>query len=267
MPEQHLICIVARQRSGTTALQALLAKTGRVENFGEIFHTDRLDKAGSFFGYCRERKVLLSDVATAPALTHLMRDYIAHLRKTADGRHVLIDVKFNSWDAVRPAWRYSLEQPYLLSLLKKMETLFIFIQRLDVAAQIISSYIARANDQWQNLAAGAVPHPAIDIDIGKVEREARQICQAEAFLWKYLKNYKRMLHFTYETLYEDGNLSQDAGNQLSAALGECLNFPVTPPIRKSEVDKASTIRNYGDVIAAVEQVTAKYRSKLMSPSP
>ena len=262
MLEQQIICIVARQRSGTTALQALLAKTGRVENFGEIFHTDRLEKPGSFFGYCQQRKVLLTDVVTAPALTQLLRNYIEHLRQLAAGRHVLIDVKFNSWDAVHPAWRYTLEQPHFLAFLKKIGTLFIFIQRLDVAAQIVSSYIARANDQWQNLTSENGRQPAIEVDVKKVEREARQICQTEAFLWKYLKKYKRVLHFTYETLYEDDKLSSQAQKQICEALGEPLQFPLTSPIRKSDVDKATAVRNYEDLITAVENVTSKYRGKL-----
>ena len=262
MPEQQIVCVVARQRSGTTALQALLAKTGRVENFGEIFHTDRLKKPGSFFGYCQKRKVLLSDIARGPALNELVRGYIAHLRELAGARHVLIDVKFNSWDAVHPAWRYPQEEPYFLSVLKKLGARFIFIQRLDLAAQIASAYIARANDQWQNLPAEAGGRPPIELDTRKVEREARQICQAEAFLWRYLKNYKRVLRFTYEMLYEDGNLAPEAQKQISQALGEQLEFPQTPPIRKSEVDKLAAIRNYDKVVEAVERAAAKHRLQL-----
>jgi LPS sulfotransferase NodH len=259
MPEQQIICIVARQRSGTTALQALLAKTGRVENFGEIFHTDRLDKPGSFYGYCAERKVLLSDVATGPALNQLLREYVSHLRELAGAQHVLIDVKFNSWDAVRPAWHYPQEEPHFLAFLKKLGTLFIFIRRMDIAAQIVSSYLARANDQWQNLSADAQKRPQLEIDLKKVEREARQICNAEAFLWRFLRRYDRVEGFTYETLYEGGGLATEARQALSAALDETLVFPDEAPIRKSEVDKLAAVRNYGEIVEAVEKITAKYR--------
>jgi LPS sulfotransferase NodH len=256
---QQIVCIVARQRSGTTALQAILAHTGRVENFGEIFHTDRLEKRGSFFGYCRERKILLSDVATAPALAKLVQEYIAHLRALAEDRHVLIDVKYNSWEAVRPAWRYPQEEPYLLAVLKRMEALFIFIQRLDVAAQIVSGHIARANDQWQNLAVDGKSETPLELDIRKIEREARHICAAEVFLSRFLRKYKRVLRFNYETLYEDGNLSAAAQREISDAIEEPLKFPAEPPIRKSEVDKATSVRNYAEIVAAVEKVTAKHR--------
>jgi LPS sulfotransferase NodH len=255
----QLICIVARQRSGTTALQGILAQTGRVESFGEIFHTDRLDKPGSFFGFCRDKKVLLSDVAAAPDLEKLCRRYLEHLTTIAGRKHRLIDVKYNSWDAVRPAWRYPQEEPFFLSFLKRMDTLFIFVRRLDIAEQIISGHIARANDQWQNLALTSSNQAQIEIDIGKVRREARFICQAESFLWRHLKSYKRLLHFTYETLYEDSNLALEARARISEALGGNLAFPDIPPIRKNEVDKAASVKNYQAVVAAVEKVVATYK--------
>jgi LPS sulfotransferase NodH len=264
--KQDIICIVARQRSGTTALQAILGCTGRIANFGEIFQTGQLDRSGSFFGYCRERNILLSDVALAPALSQLMHDYMGHLRQLAGERHVLIDVKFNSWDAVRPAWRYPQEEPYFLALLKSLKALFIFIQRLDVAAQIVSAHIARANDQWQNLSLATAPAAPLDIDIGKAEREARKICVAEAFLWRSLKKYKRVLHFTYESLYEEDNLAADARQRICSALGEELRFPSQPPIRKSGVDKASTVRNYAELVAAVGNVVERYRRSSAGPA-
>src|ERR1700722_2972585 len=149
---QQIVCIVARQRSGTTALQANLAATGRLHNFGEIFQTEGVDKPGSFFGYCRSRQILFTDMFAPRFLPTLCAAYISHLRELAQGKHVLIDVKFNSWGVIRPAWRSLHEEPYFLQFLKKQDTLFVFIRREDLAEQIISTHIAKAHDQWQNLA-------------------------------------------------------------------------------------------------------------------
>lgn len=254
--KQQIVCIVARQRSGTTALQANLAATGRLHNFGEIFHTDRVDKPGSFFGYCASQRILLSDAFAPRYLPELCTSYVAHLRDLAGQKHVLIDVKFNSWGVIRPAWRYLHEEPYFLQFLKKQEALFIFIRREDVAEQIVSSHVAKAHDQWQNLEAEDAVTMS-DVNIGKAVREARLICQSEALLWGRLKKYGHRVHFTYEDLYVEGNLAATAKEAIARELGEDLQFPETSPIRKSEIDKAANIKNYDVAREAIRQASEK----------
>jgi LPS sulfotransferase NodH len=256
---QQIVCLVAAQRAGTTALQVALAATGRLENFSEIFQTDATDRPGSFFSFCRTHGILLSDVATAPKLAHLMQSYIAHLRELAADRHVLIDVKFNSWGAVRPAWRYPLEEPYFLGFLKSLNAVFVFIRRLDVAAQIASAHIARAAGRWHDLPAESIPAGPVELDLKQVAREADNICATEAFLWGHLRRYPRLVNVTYESLYENGGLSAAAGERIASAIGEPLTFPRIVPVRRNELDKKAVVRNYADVTAAVARVTAGYQ--------
>jgi LPS sulfotransferase NodH len=256
---QQIVCVVARQRSGTTALRANLAATGRLHNFGEIFHTDHLDKPGSFLGYCADRRILLSDAFVPRYLPELCAAYIAHLRDVAQDKHVLIDVKFNSWGVVRPAWRYMHDEPYFLQFLKKQGALFIFIRREDIAGQIVSSHVAKAHDQWQNLAAGDAVDMA-DVNVKMAAREARLIRQSESALWSRLKNYGRRIHFTYEELFVDGNLSGAAKAAIATELGEPLQFPEESPIRKNEVDKAG-VKNYEQareaILLAAEKISRR----------
>jgi LPS sulfotransferase NodH len=254
--KQQIVCVVARQRSGTTALRANLTATGRLHNFGEIFHTDNLDKPGSFLGYCANHRILLSDACAPRALAELCAAYLAHLREIAQDKHVLIDVKFNSWGVVRPAWRYLHEEPYFLHFLKKQDALFLFIRREDIAAQIVSSHIAKAHDQWQNLEAGDAVAMA-DVNVKKAKREARLIRQSETFLWSGLKNYGRRILFTYEQLFVDGNLANAAKEEITMALGEALDFPLESPIRKGEIDKATGVKNYAEASRAIAQAAEK----------
>lgn len=256
---QQVICVVARQRSGTTALRNILTGSGRMYDFGEIFQTNSQGGKGSFFGFCRNKEILLSDAATGPEVAELCANYLDHLRKVAGDKHVLIDVKYNSWNAVRPVWHYIHEEPYFLAFLKKMGALFIFLQRLDVADQIVSSAIAETNDKWHNLSLDASAIRQIDVDINMARREARLMCQSEVFLWGLLKRYEKRLPFVYETLYVDGLLTKAAQLAISQALGEDLVYGAAPTIRKNEVDKALAIRNYEDVRKAVAEEIAGVR--------
>ena len=254
--KQQIICIVAGQRAGTTALQANLSATGRLENFREIFQTDRADGRGSFFGYCSDRRILFNDTFAPHYLSELCLAYIAHLRNLADGKHILIDVKFNSWGVIRPAWRYIHEEPYFLQFLKKQEALFIFIRREDLVEQIISSHIARVHNRWQNLAVEDAVTTA-DIDVEKAVREARLILQSEAFLLGRLKKYKRCLHFTYEELFVAGNLPAPVKEAIARELGEPLQFPENSPIRRSGINKMASVSNYEAARLAIQRVADK----------
>jgi LPS sulfotransferase NodH len=255
--KQQIVCIVAAQRSGTTALQANLAATGRFHNFGEIFQTDGTRGPGAFLSYCANRRILFTDTFAPHYLSELCHAYISHLRDVARDRHVLIDVKFNSWGVIRPAWRYIHEEPYFLQFLKKLDAFFIFIRREDLVEQIVSSHIARSHGRWHNLEAEDATTTA-DIDVDKAAREARLILQSEAFLWSRLNTYGRRLHVTYEELFVSGNISTSMKEAIAGELGEPLLFPEKSPIGKSGVNKAASVKNYEDARQAIGRVAAKF---------
>ena len=165
---------------------------------------------------------------------------------------------------VRPAWRYIHEEPYFLQFLKKQDPLFQINRREDIAAQIVSSHIAKAHDQWQNLEAGDAVAMA-DVNVKKAKREARLIRQSEALLsGSRLKNYGRRILFTYEQLFVDGNLANAAKEEITMALGEALDFPLESPIRKGEIDKSTGVKNYEEarqaILLAAEKVARRKKT-------
>jgi len=252
--KQQIVCLVARQRSGTTALRANLAATGRLHDFGEILPVGAIKAQGSFLGFCRDRQVLFNDAVDPEQLPALCTDYIDRLRQIAGGKHVLVDVKFNHWGTVRPAWSYIHEEPFFLQFLKKQDALFVFIRRESLVDQILSSHIARARDQWQNLGSDASA-PATEINVARAAREALLIRQSETFLWGRLQSYPRRLHFVYEELFVDGNLVLEAQGDISRELGEDLKFPAASPIKKNKIDKQANVKNYEEARLAIERAT------------
>lgn len=259
---QQVLCVIAGQRAGTTALRSALGATGRFENFGEIFHTEDLNKPGSYFGFCRDRSALVSDLCTGPQIKAHCDAYMAHLTQIAGEKHVLIDVKFNSWNVANPAWRYFDEEPQFLTYLKNMKSAFVFIRRLDLAAQIISESIARAADKWHNLSDEELSDAPINLNINKVRRQARLICDSEVRFRNFLKGYPKTAFLDYEALFDEDGISGRTKSELSNLIGEELAFGRSVAIRKNTVDKNSRVTNYDEIVGGVAEVAARYNRHL-----
>ncbi len=100
--EQRIICITAAPRTGTTALEGALAGEN-VMNFGEVFHTHPLkDAPGTFLRFAEDSDIRLSETTTRSGTTAIADRYLNWLREQASPRHILIDVKLNSWSVPVP---------------------------------------------------------------------------------------------------------------------------------------------------------------------
>ena len=111
---QRIICLTAAPRTGTTALQSAIQAGGAV-NFGEIFHNRPLkDAVGAFLRFAQKHDIRLADTNTGEGATAIAKGYVDWLRGLAEPRHVLIDVKLNSWGVLSSWWRYPHREPFFL---------------------------------------------------------------------------------------------------------------------------------------------------------
>ena len=256
---QKILCIVAGQRAGTTAFASILGSTGKFQNFGEIFHTHEIERPGRYFEFCRARKILIGDIRTTEQVCALCDSYLDHLRGLAGTKHVLIDVKFNSWNVLSPPWRYQSEEPFFLSYLKSKGAYFTLIRRRNVADQILSESIARAADSWHNLTEEKLPPGPVQLEIADVAKRAGLICLSENLFSDFLKSSDRCFQVDYEDLFVDDVLSQQAKNRLQELFGEKFVFGPTSPIRRNVVDKSAIVENYDEVIAAIADAVSRFR--------
>lgn len=254
--DKKFLVIVAGQRSGTTALQSALASTGQYENFSEIFHTDS-DRAGQFLDFCKTRDVKVADMATYEQAKKICNDYLNYLLEKSGSKFPLIDVKLNSWMALRPFWAYPHEEPFLLSALKNRGASFIFITRKDISSQIFSEMIARQTQKWHNLENEDITDN-IEIDIAKARTKARLIIQAENLLYGMLKNYPKVATCYYEDMFSGAELNADFVERLSAITETSLPDVVKSQISKNAGKKASIITNYDEAVQEIEKVASRF---------
>lgn len=255
MKKSKFLCIVAGQRAGTTALQSALAGTARFANFKEIFHTDppAEEKSGYYLDFAREQQLGLDDLASTPRATQVAQGYLDHLEALAGERKPLIDVKLNSWHALRPFWWYVHQEPFFMQQLIQRGTLFLFIRRRSVLDQVLSEQIARVTQKWHQLEEGEVPE-GVQVDVQQVRNQARLIIQSENFLWGCLRQRARCMAVEYDELYQDGAVNPAVTDVLRETFEVKLPDVVKPPIAKNAGKKKSIVENYEDAENVVAQV-------------
>lgn len=266
MSDQKVICITAAQRAGTTALQHALAASGTAKNYGEIFHTKGSPSGRSenlsFAEFARENDIRLADAMQLEGASDIARRYLDRLKKDAYPRHVLIDVKLNSWFALSPAWNYPHEPPFFLRLLKREAAIFIFIWRESLADQVLSTFISRELGIWHNLDRQKVAGRQISAPVKALSRLAVQICRSEEDIREHLRDYPRKIQISYEDLFRNGRLSAEFQKQLSSLLGSDLNLPGTNAIRKNDAKKSEVVRNFEKAVAVIDRVSLRYRGAM-----
>ena len=89
-------------------------------NFGEVFHTHPLkDAAGTFLRFAENNNIRLSETTTRSGTAAIAERYLNWLREQAAPRHVLIDVKLNSWSVLSPVVAIPHHEPFFLHHLKR----------------------------------------------------------------------------------------------------------------------------------------------------
>jgi hypothetical protein len=261
---QKTLCIVAGQRSGTTAFRSLLSATNRFADTGEIFDTATIDQLGSFFNYCREKNLRFTDIMSGPATERLCHAYLTTLRELAGNKHLLIDIKFNSWGNIRLPWSYLHQEPFLLAHLKYQHTRFAFIWRRDIAAQVMSDRISSRLGKWHNIEASDANQP-FRLDVEEIRERTKLLCLSEQYFLDKLRQYPFTLYFCYEQLFDAENLlSKHVGAKISRAFNEEFTFPSTALYRKNTIEKQSLVTNYAEITSAIEEVAVKWRTPFLA---
>ncbi len=262
--QQEIFCIVAGQRSGTTALRSLLSGTGRFADLGEIFDTATVSQPESFFGYCRRHNIGIADILSGPDAERLCREYIGILRGLSVGKHLLIDVKFNSWGEMRMPWTFLHQEPFFLSQLKWRDAKFVFVWRRDIVAQVLSDRVSDKLGKWHNITAADAVAP-FELEVEKIRRRAVLLCQSERYFFQNMRNTKNVAMLCYETLFDEkGSLGSATRAKLERLAGETLVFPDEGLYRRNDIDKRALIANYAQVVAAIQEAASAHRDPMLA---
>jgi hypothetical protein len=261
---QKTICIIAGQRAGTNALQRAIEATGAVVNFGEIFHTHPQGVDGPsriFRDFARENGIGMADTMERGGATTAAKKYMTWLKEAAQPKHMLIDVKFNSWLALTPTWKFPFEEPFFMRYLKDHEaTTFILIWRENLAEQVLSDLISNEIRVWHNIGAEHIAGKQFEVPIQRVKWLAKLVCRTEVEMRQHLQGHANRIVIKYEDLFQEGILTDRFKTEFKKLLE--LDFPdgALGYIRPNTADKREIVANYDEAVAAIMEIAAKYRS-------
>jgi hypothetical protein len=261
MSKPQLLVLLARQRSGTTALAETLSAGASVQSFGEIFHHRwnaegdqnklRLHPTASYFRFKIEMLRREPELAfpTVENQTRIFDAFMNHLGAMAqDRKWVLLDVKYNSWHHFEHVYSVTGKAPFLLHLLKKNKAAFIHVSRSRTFERYCSEQLALARGVWHSERGATLPEISIVVDPVAALRdmlESRR--QVESFA-RFLSSIPRRIELCYEDMYAGDRLTPATEENLSRILDGEVEKGFLVPLQKVSPPLGSIIRNKDEVL-------------------
>lgn len=260
MPQ--LVVIVARQRSGTTALAETLALGSSVESFGEVLHHRQKDatvEAGralrirpeaGYFNFKADMLRLEPELTfpSADNQTRLFNDYLDRLGSMTDKRWILLDIKYNSWYHFEHFYTMPGNAPFLLHLLKQRNAAFIHLTRAGSFARYCSEQVALAGGQWH--AARGSTSESVSVTIDPVSALADMVesqRQVEIFS-RFLNPVRRRVDLRYEETYTDDRLTSATELKLKRLFDGDWGGGVQVPLQKLTPSLTNVVKNRDEVL-------------------
>jgi hypothetical protein len=259
---QRLVCIIAAQRAGTTALQHLITTAGLV-NYGEIFHTQPNKNAkGAFLQFAEEQNIRLFETATRAGAIAIAERYLDWLYEQAGAADFLIDVKLNSWSILSHWWWYPQREPLFLGQLKQRSAIFVLIWRDNLCDQVLSHFIAKELGVWHNFTETNIAGRTIEAPVERLRKLALTISRAETDMLGHLHDHPGKIVIRYEDLFQEGGVVAKRFRRAFrriAGIDLPRNFP---GVRSSSPDKRAIINNYDQVAAAIRPISKRRRQQI-----
>lgn len=231
MPRRRTqICVLmARMRSGTTALRAALSTHSKVYSLGEIFHNDMIEDRHYFYNY------FLQSVQRDPRLSlpseenrfKIFSEYVSCLKSEfgpaeGDRRVLVLGVNYNSLHCLNSYWQHPFSPPYIFKALRQLDVSIIHLRRDNLLRTLVSEYRARRSNIWHRR-GDSEQHAtqrtaAIELNLRTLLAELEERHFEIAFMQKCLDRYPRVLNLTYEQVF-------CPNNEISGAtLERCAEF-------------------------------------------
>jgi len=257
----NVVFLIARPRSGTTALRDMLLQAPSAAILPEIFHNDYLDNENFFFNYYLKQisKDIKLALPSAENREKLLLDYLEFLvRRYSKGKHkkkvLSLTVNYNSLHCLNTYWQNTYDVPYLIQLIENLDFKVIHLVRENILAALISEERARQSGLWHLRKDGPndTRPQKIRINTATLENELnerqREIRMLDEFLVRRMPD--RRLMVTYESLFPaNANLPSAEvleSIRLFTGIDEVL-APATRFLRTAAKSFSESVENFDDV--------------------
>ena len=260
-----LLCIVGTFRSGTTALQRTLESSGLFSNFSEIFHVDTQRKT-DFVEFCLREQVSLDQTICSRDIKNTFYQYLVYLSSLSKEKIILLDIKPHSGFGLRPLWSPINEPSPFWTVLTDARATILTVRRQDVFAQSLSYMVASHLSDW-HVPSSADASLKLALDRNALLNHAVQIIESESAIEAYLRDYDRIAHFLYETLFDEAMLSKSCSDFLHTSFDLSPNVLFRSPINKIGLNYRDMVTNWAQLrdgfeIDLAERIRSSFSSRL-----
>jgi hypothetical protein len=272
MEYSDFVILLARQRSGTNPLRAVLGSHSEIFCFPEVFNNrvaprQRLGAQANYFYFVtRHTERDSGDVLRRDDDEEVFLDFLEYLRCFTPKRFLLIDVKYSSTHHVTKAWRFVTEEPHLFFLIRKHGLRVLNLQRRNYLRYCLSELKAQRSRRWTLLggssAASAQVDQTIEVDVEWLLRTL-ELCRSEdAAVSRSFENYSPVLRLDYEHLFPQlgASMAQPTLDRVADWLGIAPAFAETKPRHRKQslLPLDETIQNYDEVAEALRGTDFEY---------
>lgn len=219
--------MVARQRSGTGALNNILHNHPDIAPKGEVFHPDEMDRSHtSYFSFF---KTLIEEDPSL-ALPHRagqrLDRYLDFIEQQSPKKWILLDVKYRSLGHFNGFWHSAAETPGMITLLKERGLKILHLTRRNSLALWVSGRLAEANKVWHARQADTIAVKKIKLDPDQVQHFLA-LCRREMMAMRIgLQSYENKIEIDYQRLFAaDGGLQNGPKAQIETFFS--LSEPIT----------------------------------------
>ena len=281
MDHSDVIILLARQRSGTNALRAVLETHPEIFCVPEIF-THQVSPSRpatlkrSYFTFLeRQTGATVSEMLRLATHDDLFFAFLEYLREFSKKRLMVIDVKYNQARALDRPWQFITDEPALFHVTRVARMRVLNLTRRNYLRYYLSHQRARTTGQWHAVDAAARAEDAavgvvadtpsdepITLDIPKMMLTLQRCAAESTLIAEAYARYEHYFTFDYEDLVGDGDgtLSEAVLTSISEWLQVDNAFGQRRPRfrKRARSSLAETIANFDDVERALRETEFEY---------
>lgn len=249
MAQTDLIFLLGRHRSGTTVFRDLLERCGGL-NCHEIMSA-KLEAERGFYGYVARR--VAEDPKWVWPIRHqrLFADYVAELRDEAQGRKILLDLKYWGLNLIPVSEDVTNARPFLVEFIDTRDAHLVQIVRRNKLRLIVSEALLNASGKWfapAGEAEGDEAKPRVTIPADTIRAEIERLIGMDEAIREMVAPLKNAHELVYEEMFDEAGDFSDRVLALTRRLTECESVPRAPAHRKMNPEPLHEIvENYAEL--------------------
>ncbi|MEN9932759.1 MAG: hypothetical protein RIS17_1332 [Pseudomonadota bacterium] len=247
------VLLLARQRTGTGALNSALEKHPNIKYLGEIFNPNDVNSETNFFRFY-EKEIKARGKKTWPNIkAAVFQRYIKIMHERYKRKTLITDVKYNNLHHLDGNWRGLIEMPLFLQETMNCDRPIIYLKRKNRLRTFLSGVLAELNNVWHTSEKRHLRRLSVPIDTNYLCNYIDITEKEDELISNWIGHYHKKIEFDYADLFSS---SGEINSQIIGSVLDLMGQPLVPGlqpsiIKQAPMDLTAAIENFEDVQRAL----------------